>query len=186
MPYQVALEEKFKTKDRLLVVWPWRIFIFSLIAFILSAAVFLVMAFSFKPYLNYRIKDWNDKISSLNQSIDESQQKQLGVVYSQFVNIKNLADNHKAVSKIFDLIERNTYPTVSYSGLSVSVGEREARFEGAAPDYETLIKELKLFSQSPEIERVFLENSNLTDLGKGIKELKFKIRLILNPQLLKL
>ncbi len=185
MPYQAGLEEQFRKKDRLLVVWPWRIFIFSLIIFILSTAVFLGMAFSFKPYLNYRVKELNKEISNLNQSIDEFQQKQLSVVYSQFVNIKNLADNHKEVSKIFDLIERNTYPTVSYGGLSVNVNEREARFEGAAPDYETLVKELKLFSQAPEIEQVFLENSNLIDLGKGVKELKFKIRMIFNPQFLK-
>lgn len=186
MPYQAALEEQFKKKDRILVIWPWRIFVFSLIAFILSTVVFFGIAFSFNPYLNYRVKELNNKISNLNQSIDESQQKQLSVVYSQFVNIKNLADNHKAVSRIFDLIERNTYPTVSYNGLSVNVSEREARFEGVAPDYETLVKELKLFSQAPEIEQVFLENSNLTDMGKGIKELKFKIRMVFNPQFLKL
>lgn len=185
MPYQAALEEKFKTKDRLLVVWPWRIFIFSLIAFILSTAVFLVTDFSFKPYLKYRVKDWNDKISNLNQSIDESQQNRLTSVYSQFLNIKTIIGSHTATSKIFNFLEKSTYPSVYYSNMSFSASENDVRLDGAAPDFETLAKELNLLNNSPELAKVFLENSNAVDLGKGFKEIKFKIRLVFKPEYLK-
>lgn len=185
MPYQSSLEERLKKRDGISAVWPWRIFLFALILFILSAAAYVGVAFSFKPYLKYRVKEAEKEIANLNQSIDESRQNRLSSVYSQFLNIKNIIGSHTATSKIFNFLEKSTYPAIYYSNMSFSASESDVRLDGAAPDFETLAKELNLLNNSPELAKVFLENSSAVDLGKGFKEIKFKIRLVFKPEYLK-
>lgn len=188
---QSVLEEQLKSQEHLSVGWPWRIFVLMLIIFSFLIFIYLGMVFGLKPYSNSQIADLNRQILNLNQSIDESQQKQLISVYSQFINLKNLLDSRKTVSQFFNFLEENTYSTVNYKSLTMDIADRTAKLAGITPDYETLTKELSLFQKSPMIEKVILENSNLNEsvlVAKGplVKEVKFEIKLILSPQFFKL
>ncbi|MBI4993774.1 hypothetical protein HZC33_02350 [Candidatus Wolfebacteria bacterium] len=162
--------------------FPWRLLSFSAIIFGFALFIYLGMVFGYEPYLNSQAGNLNQKISALNQSIDENQQKQIIGFYSQLVNIQDLLKTHKPISSIFDLIEKNTYQSVSYSNLRMSVADKEIRIDGSAPDYETLIKEVALWNKTPEINRVVLENiiSQESPLIKNKVEVKFSARLILN------
>lgn len=184
MPFQSAIEEQLKSGGQLSVGLPWRIFIFMLLIFGFSLFIYAGMDFGYRPYLESTINKLNKDISNLNQSIDEAQQKQIVGFYSQLINIQSLLKAHKPISsQIFDLIEKNTYQNVRYDGMVVSMADRSVKISGAAPDYETLIKEFSLFEQIPSIERVILENSNMSETAvkgkESKKEIKFEIRLIL-------
>lgn len=165
---------------------PWRLLSFATIIFGFSLFIYLGIIFGYKPYLNSEIKNLNQKISILNQSIDEGQQKQIINFYSQLVNIRDILKNHKSIFFVFDLIEKNTYQSVSYSNFKMNVVDKEIRIDGTAPDYETLVKETALWNNAPEIEKIILENIALQESSsaKGKSEIKFSARLILNQQFL--
>ncbi len=137
------------------------------------------MLFGYGPYLKSKTRTLDQKLSVLNQSVDEIQQKQIITFFSQMTNIQTLLSKHKTFSYIFDLIERNTYPQTKYSDFKFSVAEMEMKIEGITPDYNKLIKELALYNQSPEVKTVHLENSSSQE---GLKEVRFSVKLILDPQ----
>ena len=184
MPFQSAFEEQLKSGEQLSAGLPWRLSIFMMLIFAFSLFIYIGMDFGYRPYLESSVNKLNKDISSLNQSIDETQQKQIIGFYSQLVNIQNLLGIHKTITfQIFDFIEKNTYQNVKFDSLTVNAASGDIKIVGIAPNYETLIKELSLFKQAPNIERVILENSNMSEIttkGKeSIKEIKFEIRLIL-------
>lgn len=183
MPFQSAFEEQLKSGEQLSVGLPWRLSIFMTLIFAFSLFIYIGIDFGYRPYLESGVNKLNKDISNLNQSIDESQQKQIVGFYSQLVNIKSLLGIHKtATSQIFDFIEKNTYQNVKFDNMVVNVANGDIKISGIAPNYEILVKELFLFGQTPNVERVILENSNMSETTKGkesIKEIKFEIKLIL-------
>ncbi len=184
MPFQSAFEEQLKSGEQLSVSLPWRLSIFMMLIFTFSLFIYIGMDFGYRPYLESNVNKLNKDISNLNQSIDESQQKQIMGFYSQLVNIQNLLKTHKmATFQIFDFIEKNTYQNVRFDSLAMSALNGEIKIAGVAPNYETLVKELSLFGQAPNVERLILENSSMSEMtikGKeSIKEIKFEIKLIL-------
>src|SRR3989344_916653 len=185
MPYtQSILEEQLKT-DNLSIGWPWRIFILMLIILVLSVSVYLGIDFGFKSYLNSQIEDLNQQLAALNQAVDKSSKNQLIGVYSQFINVRQLLNNRKTTSNLFAFIEQNTYSTVNYSSLKLDVNSMEIAIDGAAPDYNTLIKQVALFEKSALIEKVSLENVQMRESqrAKGATELRFSLKLTISPKL---
>jgi len=185
MPYtQSILEEQLKT-DNLSIGWPWRIFILMLIVLVLSVSVYLGIDFGFKSYLNSQIEDLDQQLAALNQAVDESSKNQLIGVYSQFINVRQLLNNRKTTSNLFAFIEQNTYSTVNYSSLKLDVNSMEIAIDGAAPDYNTLIKQVALFEKSALIEKVSLENVQMRESqrAKGATEVRFSLKLTISPKL---
>lgn len=180
MPFQSALEEQLKKGEQLSVGWPWRLLTLMVVVFSLSIFIYIGMIFGYKPYLNTQVRKFKNEIAFLNQSIDKTKQKQLISLYSQFANVQKLIDARGATSKIFDLIEKNTYSSVRYNNLTVDVNGREIIIDGAAPDYKTLVKEITLFDSLPEIESVTLNNAKISDSEKGLSEIKFGLKLKLS------
>lgn len=158
----------------------------TLIIFILSLTVYLGIDFGFRSYLNFQIKSLDQQLADLNQKVDESFKSQLVSVYSQFINIKQLLKNRKTTSLLFNFIEQNTYSTVSYNSLKTDINAREVTIDGAAPDYNTLIKQVALFEKSELIEKVSLEEVGTRESSKtkGATEVKFGLKLTVNPKLL--
>ena len=185
MPYtQSILEEQLKT-DNLSIGWPWRIFILMLIVLVLSVSVYLGIDFGFKSYLNSQIEDLDQQLAALNQAVDESSKNQLIGVYSQFINVRQLLNSRKTTSNLFAFIEQNTYSTVNYSSLKLDVNSMEIAIDGAAPDYNTLIKQVALFEKSALIEKVSLENVQMRESqrAKGATEVRFSLKLTISPKL---
>ena len=186
MPYPSRVEEQLKSGEYLPVGWPWRIFSLSLVIFIIAVLVYAGINFGYRPYLNKQIKTLDAEFLDLNQSIDEEKQNQLISFYSQIVNIGDVLNSRDNTFPIFDFLEKNTYPEIKYANLSVNAAEREIKIDGIAPNYEILTKEMTLLDQSPQTERVILENSRLTEEVKGTaKEIRFNLKLILIPEFFK-
>ena len=109
MPFQSALEEQLKKGEQLSIGWPWRLLTLMIVVFSLSVFIYIGMMFGYKPYLNSQVKELENEIFFLNQSIDKTKQEQLISLYSQFANVQKLIDAHGITSGIFDLMEKNTY-----------------------------------------------------------------------------
>ncbi len=173
------LEEQLKRGEKLPVGWPWRLLLFTVLVFSVLTTIYLGMVLGYKPYLNSRIKSLDKEINNLTQAIDDTQQKNLANFYSQLVNIQNLLAHHPNASKLFDFLEKNTHNQVYFLSLNLSLAEKNLKIEGSASDYEALAQQLEIFRKAPEIERVFLEDSKLSD-DKGVH---FIVRLIFNQSL---
>ena len=174
-----TLGGQLRSKEYLSAQTPWRVLILTLVVFIFTVLIYFGMLFGYGPYLKSKTRTLDQKISVLNQSVDEVQQKQIITFFSQMTNIQTLLSKHKTFSQIFDFIERNTYPKTKYSDLKFSTAEMEIKIEGTTPDYNELIKELALYNQSPEVKTVHLENSSSQE---GTKDVRFSVKLILDPQ----
>lgn len=184
-PPKSILEEQLKKAEHLPIRLPWRIFSFSFIIFIALLAVYAGLEFGYKPFLNSRIKSLDQKIAALTQSINEEQQNNLINFYSQLVNLKDLINSHIITSNFLELLEKNTYPEIHYTGLTLGIKEKEVKIEGLSPDYEFLTKEMELLAKLPEVERIFLETSQYEELSKEMKGVKFTLRIFLTPQFFK-
>ncbi|MEK7549252.1 MAG: hypothetical protein AAB496_02060 [Patescibacteria group bacterium] len=181
-----SVEEQLKSGEYLSIGWPWRIFSLFLIIFIIAILVYAGINFGYRPYLNKQIKILDAELLNLNQSIDKDKQNQLILFYSQIVNIGDVLNSRDNTFQIFDFLEKNTYPEIKYANLSVNAAEKEIKIDGTAPNYEILTKEMTLLDQSPQTERVILENSRLTETSKGAaKEIRFNLKLILTSEFFK-
>ncbi len=169
------LEEELKKGEKLPVGWPWRLLTFMIIFFLVVVSVYAGMILGYKPYLNSQIKNLDEKLADMNQSVDEQQQKDLINFYSQLVNIGDMLKSHPMPSKIFDFLESNTHQNIYYLSLNLSAAEKNAKIEGVASDYNVLTQQLELLRKVPETEAVFLEDSRINE-GGGIR---FMIRLLL-------
>lgn len=189
MPYtQSVLEEQLKKGEFISSSLPWKLFSLSLTIFILLAVLYLGINFGYKPYLVSQVKKWETNLLELSQSIDSDKQQQLLAFYSQSANIKTQLDSKQTVSGIFNLIENNTYPSVSYNSFKLDIGNQEIKLEGVAPNYETIVKELTLFERNPDVEKVILENYSVSESQskKSSAEFKFALKLILKKQIFKI
>ncbi len=185
MPYtQSVLDEQLKTNN-FSIGWPWRIFVLMLIILVLSVSVYIGIDLGFRNYLNSQIKDLDQRLASLNQAVDESFKNQLIGAYSQFINIKQLLNNRKTTSNFFSFVEQNTYSTVSYNSLKADIDSKDIMIDGAAPDYNTLTKQVALFEKSALVEKVSLEKVQIGESSKvkGATEVKFSLKLIMSPKL---
>ncbi len=181
-PYtQTALEQELKRAERLPVGWPWRLLLFSAIVLGTAIAIYLGISLGYKPYLDSQIKTLDAKIAGLGQTVGEEQQRNLVSLYSQLTNIQTLLDSHTSTSKIFDLLQRNTQPSIYYLDMTLSVAGKELQLEGSASNYNVLAAQLQIFRQAPEIQKVSLANSAVMADGS----VNFAMSLIFKPDLIK-
>ncbi len=177
-----SYEEQYRKKEYLSAQTPWRVLILTLVIFIFSVLIYFGMIFGYKPYLKSQTRNLEQKISVLNQSIDETQQKQIVTFFSQMVNIQSLLSGHKYFSSIFDFIEKNTHQKITYSDLKFNVSEMDIKIEGTAPSYDLLVNQLAVYNQAPEVKKVSLDSSSAQE---GSNEVRFSVRLILDQSIFK-
>jgi|SRR3989344_389607 len=165
IPQKRVLEEQLRKGESLPVGWPWRLLSFMFVIFVITAGVYAGLNFGYRPYLNSRIKGLDSKITELNQIVNEEEREKLASFYSQLVNVDNLLDIQTKPSKLFDLLEKVTIPSVYYSSLELGVQNREVKISGVSPTYDVLVQQLELFRRDPEISSFSLDNSSGKDSG---------------------
>ena len=72
-----SFEGQFKNKEYLSAQTPWRVLILTFTVFIFTVLIYFGMVFGYGPYLKSKTRSLDQKISVLNQSVDETQQKQI-------------------------------------------------------------------------------------------------------------
>lgn len=172
--------EKFGP-EKLAVAWPKRLFIFSLLIFIIATAIYFGLAFGYGPLLESQIVEKEKQISSLTEQVPEEKQKEFIKFYSQLTNLKNLLDNHIVATKILPVLEKYAVPGVSYSSFDLNIPDKQLELDGAARDYQTLATQLAGYETArTEIISYAISEAKLAE-GKVI----FKANLSLSPNLFK-
>ncbi len=162
MPYTRDMTDQFP-RERLPVGWPWRLFTFTLILFALAFLVYLGLSFGYKAFLNKSIDNLNSTLNSLSFQVAPTEREGFITFYSQLSNLQKLLASHIVSSKVFPILSGLTDQRVSYSTLNVSIVDRTVTVDGVAKDYAALASQLAIYEQSPEVEKVILQNSALTN-----------------------
>lgn len=165
-------------KERLVAVWPWRLFVASLIILVIAILYYVGLAFGYRIYLNGRIEKKDAEIAELVASISKEDQTQLMRFYAQLQSLKDLLDRHVINSKILPLLEKNTNQTVYFNKLDLDVAQRSLNLDGVAASYQILAQQLEAFKRAPEVERYLINNSQL---NQGV--VRFSVTVILKPEL---
>ncbi len=172
--------ESLLSPEKLSVGLPWKLFIFAVILFGTVLAAYFGLLFGYKPFLNSRINDVNQKIQNLAQSIPAENQKNFLLFYSQVANLKNLLGNHIIFTKFFPFLERNTNKRVALSVSTVDASRKELILEGIAESYAILAEQLQALNQATEVKEYLLNQSQLSD-GR----IRFRISAILDARIFK-
>ena len=176
MPYVRDANDQF-SRERLPVGWPWRLFVFTLVLLALTFLIYLGLNIGYKTYLNKSIDGLNSTLNSLSSQVAPTEREGFITFYSQLSNLQKLLASHIISSKVFPVLEGLTDQRVSYADLNISVADRTVTVDGVAKDYAALSSQLAIYEQSPEVEKVTLENSALTN-----KFVRFTARIILKNE----
>ena len=181
MPQQFVQNplEQFEP-EKLPVGWPWRFFSVSLIIFSATLLLYLGLAFGYKPFLNSSIKEKDDEMGKLSQTVNKQDQEQFIKFYSQLANLKILLDSHSVSSKVFSALEQMTNQKVFYKSANLKVPERELELDSVAESYGVLSEQLEAFNKSGGVERLTLGQSQAGEGG-----VQFKATLKLKADLFK-
>jgi len=174
--YTKSANDKF-LNEHLTVGWPWRMFVFTIVVFLVAIFGYLGLAFGYKPYLQNSIADVESKLNGLALQVSSDSQKSFIGFYSQIANLKSLLSEHVITSKVFPLLEDCTQERVAYSAVTLVSEEHALKIEGFAESYKVLAAQLALYEQAPWVEKVILDNSSLSD-----RTVKFGARLIIRDE----
>ncbi len=155
------------SRERLPVGWPWRLFMFTFVLLLIAFLLYLGLDFGYKTYLNKSIDSLNSTLNSLSFQVAPTEREGFINFYSQLSNLQKLLGSHITASKAFPIVEGLTDQRVSYATLNFSIPDRRVTIDGIAKDYAALSSQLAIYEQSPEVERVILENSSLA--GKTVR-----------------
>ena len=167
-------------RERTTTVWPWRLFVASLIVLIVAGLYYAGLAFGYRTYLNNNIEKKDAEIAELAATIPKEDQARLMRFYNQIQGLKNLLDQHVINSKIFPLLEKNTNKKIAYNKLDLDVAQRSLNLDGIAESYQILAQQLEAFKQTPGVERFLINNSQL---NQGV--VRFNVTVVLKSELFK-
>ncbi len=141
------------------------VFVFGLLALILSGVFYLAMNF-YQSSIKNQIKDVSMNLESLNKEIANYEEEKVEAekIQGKLEAIKYLLATHFYWTKFFDLLEKNTIPNVYYTNFVASsdgavslsavgknfssVAEQLVSFEEA----KNLVKEVNITSASAQVD----------------------------------
>lgn len=175
------LEEQLKRGVEISGRWPWRLLLFMLIIFGLTAFVYAGMVVGYGPYLDSQIKTLDKNLADLDARVQSDQPKALINLYSQLVNLQSLLKTHPLPSKLLQFLEGNTDVNVYYTSLDFSLSNQTLKLGGLASDYGALSRQLAIFRTNPQVKGASLEDSRSGESGN----IQFQVRLVISSDLLK-
>jgi len=92
--------------------------------------------------------------------------------------IKKLLEQHVISTRIFNLLETNTLPDVSYNALSLNPVLSTVNLKASARNYQDLAEQILIFQSLPDIESVVIDGITLKKPGEENNEKSKKIELV--------
>jgi hypothetical protein len=153
------------------------------VLFFITSILASVGVFGFTYYLKSQIESSNTALSEARAAFDSSENKNILLVSDQLKSIRVLLTNHKVVSPLFQILEKETLPTVK---LTSFVFNRDAISGGVfvnikmeAQNYASLAQQSKLFIESKAFKSIDFSGATLTDVGT----VETTIKAMINPDI---
>jgi len=97
-------------------------------------------------------------------------------------NARALLAGHPFVSNVFRVLEQDTHPQVRFSNFSFAKDGLKADLSGEAASYRVLARQIGIFEQDPQIQKV--DFGGLSATSEGL--VGFKLTLVFRPSLLEI
>ena len=107
---------------------------------------------------------------------------QIASLETRLKNARALLTNHPFASNVFRVLEQDTHPQVRFSNFSFGRDGLKADMSGEAASYRVLARQIGIFEQDPQIQKV--DFGGLSTTGEGL--VGFKLTLVLQASLLQL
>ena len=152
---------------------------FFIISILVSGGVF-----GFTYYLKSQIESLNITLREAKSAFDSPQDKNILLISDQLKSIKALLTEHKVISPLFQVLEKETLPTVKWSSFMFTrdaKGAVSAVIKGEAQSYASLAQQSKILLDSQAFKGVSFDNLTLSNTGTVEKTIK----VIINPDIIK-
>ncbi len=107
---------------------------------------------------------------------------QIASLETRLKNARALLANHPFASNVLRVLEQDTHPQVRFSNFSFGKDGLKADLSGEAASYRVLARQIGIFEQDPQIQKV--DFGGLSTTGGGL--VGFKLTLVFRPSLLQL
>lgn len=142
---------------------------------IIVGGSYLYFTFSLKR-MNKEIEEKETSAMSLTRAIFEKE-AQIIPVKNKITNFGILIDEHTSPFGIFEIIEKNTLPTVWFSQLDFDSAEMSVSLSGNTDSFETLEQQITIFKKEPMFQEMNLSSVTVSE-EMGID---FGIQFIFHP-----
>ncbi len=152
---------------------------FFIISILVSGGVF-----GFTYYLKSQIESLNITLREAKSAFDSPQDKNILLISDQLKSIKALLTEHKVISPLFQVLEKETLPTVKWSSFMFTrdaKGAVSAVIKGEAQSYASLAQQSKILLDSQAFKGVSFDNLTLSNTGT----VETTIKVIINPDIIK-
>ncbi len=156
--------------------------ILSTLALILFVGSILASGgvFAYNYYLKSQIEASNMALSEARKAFESPENEKILLISDQLKSIRTLLTEHKVVSPVFELFEKETLPTVRFTSFTFtrdSQGHVVVTIIGEAQSYVAWAQQAKIFLESDMFEDVTFSKVVLSDKGA----VQTTIKAILNP-----
>ena len=178
---QQKAAEKFETEfsydENVSGGMPWRLMIFTFILFIFAVFISLGLRLGYVTFLDSQISIVDEQIESLAAQLSEGVQEEFLIFHSQLVNLEAVLGERGFSRNVFGFLEKNTLPLVYYTDAEYSFDDYSFSISGQANSMRTLVEQMTVFDEAPELERVILDLVNQQE-----SQVSFTLRLIFQPK----
>jgi hypothetical protein len=144
---------------------------------IIVGGSYLYLTFSLRK-INKEIKEKEASATSLTRAIFEKE-SQIIPVKNKITDFGILINRHKSPFGIFEIIEKNTLPTVWFSQLDFNSAEMQVSLLGNTDSFETLEQQISILKKEPTFQSINLSSVTVST-ENGVN---FSIQLIFYPMI---
>ncbi len=173
---QPVFREQFVTEP-VAVGFPWRLFVFSLVLFLLSLLIYFGLKFGYENYLQNQATSVDGQLNQLSNAVSQQDQQQFVGFYSQLVNLKTIFASHVFSANSLPFLERDTLPQVYYTDAKFSAGGDALTLTGQASSLQVLAEQMAEFEQAPELQSATLSSTAFNPGGA----VSFSVDLVFKP-----
>lgn len=152
--------------------------LFFIISILVSAGVF-----GFTYYLKSQIEASNIALSEAKTAFDSPENQNILLVSDQLKSIRVLLTDHKVISPLFQMLEKETLPTVRLTSFTFArdplSGQILVNIRGEAQSYASLAQQSKIFMASRAFASVEFISVTLTEIGT----VETSIKAVINPDI---
>ncbi len=152
-------QKKEKTSKKLVII-P--------IVLIIITAIICAGLFFYEKTLSNKVSDLDNEIDQINEKISQELDTEVISFQKHLNNLKRMLNDHIYYSNVFDLIEKNTVPTVSFESFDGDVPSKKIQLKGKAISFSSLAKQVVAFREAEEISKVDFSSASIgVDGGIG-------------------
>ena len=159
---------------------------FSAVAKVGLGLIGVILLFSGALYfwrykLAREVKAFNVELQRLTAERDMSLENRLKDLNNVLAIFKDVLDEHRYWSLIFDALETKTLNTVTFKSFEGSENNNEVILDGTAPGYSALAQQVKIFEDTPNITSVTASNIGVSENGR----VEFSLKMVFARDLIR-